>query len=508
MTGNGKHSSFYNRATPTMQLLAKLAPFDNGLNMKTKTLLDVKKILDEDPRYAYDDDDQPNYYNDSNPQQKPRHINSKARESQISDVITHSSTPEYVDDHSQQEKLDAAAIGRSVRGQSLIGGQTAGDDAYRTTNQIQNSGGGLNISRKLNSKKMVGLQNPDQMISPITGKLVANYGDWRDKAAEKASYEKASINTKTPSTSGNDPIEKVKLTLAARGSNGILGMARLFRIMDDDDSKTLSITEFKKAMRDCSLMLQESELNYLFTLFDGDGNGTIDYGEFIYALRRPMNQRRKALVTLAFNIIDKDGSGTLEISDIYDVYDVTKHPEFISKKKSKDQILKEFLSAFIIGGMKEDGLISKENFEDYYANIGSSIESDDYFELMIRNAWHISGGTGLAANSANRRVLVTRADGSEYVEEIKNDLGLARGDKQGMMAKLSAQGVNANNINTFGSFNDTRAGTDNPYTGFARGLNQPNQASARLRRKSASHIRIRAKESDNSGEGFNMLMNK
>lgn len=390
---NGKHSSFYNnRTTPSMQLLAKLTPFNNGADMKTKTVLDVKNLLDEDPRYVCDNDDQANYYNDSNPQQKPRHINSKARESQISDVITHSSTLEYVNDHSRQESMDAAAIGRSIRNQSLIGGQTAGDDAYKTTNQIlQNSGGGTNIGRKLNSKKINGTQNPDQMISPITGKLVANYGDWRDQAAEKASYEKASISTKSSSNVeiGNNPLEKVKLTLAARGSNGILGMARLFRIMDDDDSKNLSITEFKKAMRDCSLMLQESELNYLFTLFDRDRNGTIDYDEFIYALRRPMNQRRKALVTLAFNIIDKDRSGTLEIGDIYDVYDVTKHPEFLSKKKSKDQILKDFLSAFIIGGMKEDGLISRENFEDYYANIGSSIESDDYFELMIRNAWHI-----------------------------------------------------------------------------------------------------------------------
>ena len=60
-----------------------------------------------------------------------------------------------------------------------------------------------------------------------------------------------------------------------------------------------------------------------------------------------------------------------------------------------------------------------------------------------RNAWHISGGEGQAANTANRRVLVTKSDGSQYVEEIKNDLGLKRGDTAGMMARLSAQGVSA-----------------------------------------------------------------
>lgn len=87
---------------------------------------------------------------------------------------------------------------------------------------------------------------------------------------------------------------------------------------------------------------------------------------------------------MAFDIIDKDGGGTLDITDLMEVYDVTKHPEFMSKKKTKEQILKEFLNAFVIGGLKDDGMISREQFDDYYSNIGASIDSEDYFELMIR----------------------------------------------------------------------------------------------------------------------------
>ena len=77
---------------------------------------------------------------------------------------------------------------------------------------------------------------------------------------------------------------------------------------------------------------------------------------------------------------------------------------------------------------------------------------------MNRNAWHISGGEGQAANTANRRVLVTRSDGSQCVEEIQSDLGLKRGDTAGMMARLNAQGVSAATASALGTAGDVPVG--------------------------------------------------
>jgi hypothetical protein len=153
------------------------------------------------------------------------------------------------------------------------------------------------------------------------------------------------------------------------------------------------------------------------------------------------------LVSLAFQRIDKDGSGIVDFDDIKDTYNASSHPEVLSGKRSAKEVLIEFLEVFEVGE-QVDGKVTLEEFENYYANISASIDNDDYFELMIRNAWHISGGEGWAANSANRRVLVTRADGTQAVAEIEDDLGLAADDKEGMVARLRKQGMEAADVST------------------------------------------------------------
>ena len=66
-----------------------------------------------------------------------------------------------------------------------------------------------------------------------------------------------------------------------------------------------------------------------------------------------------------------------------------------------------------------DGKVTTTEFLNYYQNISANIDDDEYFELMIRNAWHIAGGEGAVANSANRRVLVTRADGARRWKQLQ-----------------------------------------------------------------------------------------
>jgi Ca2+-binding EF-hand superfamily protein len=255
-------------------------------------------------------------------------------------------------------------------------------------------------------------------------------------------------------SSGDPILDSLRLQLQRRGANGLLGLSRKFRIMDDDNSGTLDESEFKKGMKECKIAdLSDKAIAHLFRYFDRDDSGSISYDEFLVGIRGQLNKNRAAIVDLAFDVLDKDGSGLVDIDDIKNVYDTSRHPDVIHKLKTKDEILKEILMSFE-GGKKnseKDGIVDRKEFQDYYANVSASIDNDEYFELMIRNAWHISGGEGAAANTTNLRVLVTHEDGTQTVEEIKNDIGLKASDKKGMVQRLRAQGINAAKLNTNGA---------------------------------------------------------
>lgn len=113
---------------------------------------------------------------------------------------------------------------------------------------------------------------------------------------------------------------------------------------------------------------------------------------------------------LAFRKLDRTGDNLITLDDIKDQYDVSFHPEFKQGKKSKQAILEEFMSQW--DTIKKDGIVTPDEWLDYYADVSASIDDDDYFELMIRNAWHIAGGKGQYENTTIKRELQTDADGT------------------------------------------------------------------------------------------------
>ena len=237
-------------------------------------------------------------------------------------------------------------------------------------------------------------------------------------------------------------VEKVKARIIQKdGASGIHNVKRILQRMDRDGSGNLDRDELMYGLREYGINnVSPGDMQKIFNAFDRDKSGRISVEEFLLGLKSGMSFARKMLVRQAFSILDKSNDGFVLVNDIMAAYDFSHHPNVAAGTSTAEQVAEEMLHNFEYGG-DIDGKVTWAEFLDYYKGISCAIDDDVYFELMMRNAWHISGGEGQAANSSNRRVLVIHSDGSEEVVELQNDIGLNIRKRQDVLAKLRLQGV-------------------------------------------------------------------
>ena len=157
-------------------------------------------------------------------------------------------------------------------------------------------------------------------------------------------------------TSVEGLVAALRESFKKHGANGIFGIARKFRIIDDDNSNSVGLSEFKKAIAEHAMDWSDQQIKMVFDHFDRDKNGTISYDEFLRGVRDPLNDRRTQLILLAFQvdypsqpiniaftseqILDTDKSGAIEVNDLLGKYDCSKHPGVISGRLTENQVLR------------------------------------------------------------------------------------------------------------------------------------------------------------------------
>jgi len=56
-------------------------------------------------------------------------------------------------------------------------------------------------------------------------------------------------------------------------------------------------------------------------------------------LKDDLSERRRNMVLKAFALLDKSGDGVVTASDVLHIYDVSKNPDFLERRLTKEQIV-------------------------------------------------------------------------------------------------------------------------------------------------------------------------
>ncbi|KAL9446324.1 hypothetical protein AB3S75_014067 [Citrus x aurantiifolia] len=94
------------------------------------------------------------------------------------------------------------------------------------------------------------------------------------------------------------------------------GLKELFKMIDTDESGTITFEELKVGLKRVGSQLMESEIKALMDAADIDNNGTIEYGEFIAATLHLNKMEREENLIAAFSFFDRDGSGYITIDEL------------------------------------------------------------------------------------------------------------------------------------------------------------------------------------------------
>ena len=170
-----------------------------------------------------------------------------------------------------------------------------------------------------------------------------------------------------------------------RGARTIRGLGRVFKAMDTDGNRKVDAQEFFVGLNECGCSLTKEETTALLAHFDTDADGTVNFDEFLVGLRGTMNATRQACVDSAFSKFDLEGSGSINSADLRASFNCAAHQQVISGQMTEDEAYLEFLANF--GDRNNDGQITKNEWNDYYAAVSSSIDNDDHFCEMMAIAW-------------------------------------------------------------------------------------------------------------------------
>ena len=132
--------------------------------------------------------------------------------------------------------------------------------------------------------------------------------------------------------------------------------------------------------------LTDNEIDLIYKMFGKNCNNTIDYIEFLNDLHIN-SQRREDMIVKTMNIFRQSlNDKYIHFSGICNYMNMNYHPEVLKLEKDKNKAEKEFIQSW--GYLKEDDLITLDNFSEYFEDISTCLNDEDFEQCLYAVSYY------------------------------------------------------------------------------------------------------------------------
>ena len=178
-------------------------------------------------------------------------------------------------------------------------------------------------------------------------------------------------------------------------NNGITFYIFLQKLKTYEINGKINLNDLIKIFKEMRLDFTEIDIKNFFYMLDINEMNFINIDDIINKIKGEMSEERKLYVLRKFDIIDKSHKGEININYLKIIYrnNAKFHPDVIQGIKSSDNVYNQFrqtLEIFLDVNKILNGIITKDQFADYYSAISASIPDDIYFQDILNGIYDLS----------------------------------------------------------------------------------------------------------------------
>ena len=263
-------------------------------------------------------------------------------------------------------------------------------------------------NRNISSPRIIPNQNfsPEKKLgkiryNPITNEFTMNSNNQRINRNynQNNNYieNKSNMNINSMNISDIPSINKLKTLLAMRGMKSIFIIQRMLYIYDKNQSGEIPFDKLCDIFEIYNINITKEEIFEFFEIIDKEHKGFIKYNDLILILINDINTNRRILIQYLFDKLRKRKEFVI-LNDIKKCFNPDSHPDVIEKNKSREEIAFDFFDSLEVFreyniNLKNEniinGIMSYQDFENYFKEISLSINDDKLFEYIINYCWEI-----------------------------------------------------------------------------------------------------------------------